>query len=727
MPDTTSAPRGRRSLVFKVGLGVVALSLVAVGVVALTWRVAQHNLAQLADEQRKALEDIVASNRRQLRSIKSSNTAAMARARQVSRQIVKDTLRRSALSAAQVAEAFIAKRRAGNRGGRAPSAAAALAKNAELINYVRRTRIGRAGYTFIFDHERGAAGKILIHQIAEVEGKTLGKEYPALSKALLERRWFDKVRSAKPGTLLIGNRLAMMITLPERELPNVFVVTPLRDTKLTFVAATDLGGTLNSVLGDMRGVLKDIARVSETSHQKIARETRKLPQRLNAQIERFWGRLAWVLLPALLVALALGWVIISYFRRALVQPVRDLSALAQNIRHGRYDERAEVRETGDELDMLARSFNAMLDRIVGLIQSDESKQRLERDVMSLLELVSSASSGDLTVRGRVTSAEMGSVTDALNHMLESIGKLVLQVRRAGAEVTSSAERILGSSEAMASGAAQQAAVLDSVERKIRALGERALEITQIVELIDEIAAQTNMLALNAAIEASRAGVQGKGFAVVADEVRKLAERSSSATKDIGAFIETIQEATAEAVKAMEEIRVVTRSTADGAVSTTRSADEMVVAADQLGAAIARFKVHRTSAEDLARSLDVRAKEMRQVMGPVIELAGVALASGPEARDAATRLLDEVGQMLKTALPASRSGSGMRAYPDDEESEGGAAAGNGDGGAAAAAKGKDESAAKVQAQADADGKSSASGAKGVGEEHETGPVDARSER
>jgi len=98
--------------------------------------------------------------------------------------------------------------------------------------------------------------------------------------------------------------------------------------------------------------------------------------------------------------------------------------------------------------------------------------------------------------------------------------------------------------------------IQDTSKRIKRLGESSQEIGNIVELINDIAEQTNILALNASIQASMAGDAGRGFAVVADEVQRLAERAAAATKQIEVLVRTIQTDTNEAVVSME------RSTTD---------------------------------------------------------------------------------------------------------------------------------------------------------------------
>jgi len=261
-------------------------------------------------------------------------------------------------------------------------------------------------------------------------------------------------------------------------------------------------------------------------------------------------RLSWAWGLVLAFGSLLMMFIAQQFRRRVMAPIRHLTEVAERVRSGDLQRRAQV-STGDELETLGQSYNAMLDQLGQLIAGEEQKQRLEGNILKLLEAVSRASEGDLTARGEVTPDELGSVVDAFNHMLESIGRLVGAVRSGGVEVSRSADAILRASERMAQGAARQAQAIDGVSRKIKALGQRSLEITRIVELVDDIAAQTNLLALNSAIEASKAGEGGKGFAVVAEEVRKLAERSGTAAREIEGLILRTQDAVTGGVQSVD--------------------------------------------------------------------------------------------------------------------------------------------------------------------------------
>lgn len=204
----------------------------------------------------------------------------------------------------------------------------------------------------------------------------------------------------------------------------------------------------------------------------------------------------------------------------------------------------------DELGIIARSFNKMAEELSSLI----SQTRLSADhvnkacvaVTGMTDQVS-ASSQTQTDQAAIAAQSISQLNEIVKEVASKANKAVATAEEAS-QVSNEGQRIVGNSVAGINAVART--IVESA-KTIEALGQQSEEIGKILQVIRDIAEQTNLLALNAAIEAARAGEQGRGFAVVADEVRKLAERTSGATTEISAIITAIQNGTLEAVNAMK--------------------------------------------------------------------------------------------------------------------------------------------------------------------------------
>jgi len=546
---------------------------------------------------------------------------------------------------------------------------------------LEEARIGPSSDNLILIHEPdvwGPKGTILKKGrdivALHLDDQVVGQDLTAIRRPwannllnlMVSKGWKDLLRarrakSALPGptrlfrgqTFETGKPTTGSKNAPTQDYWLVTYIGRINGKAWSLAARTSLRGPvqvlLSSVLDEFGNVSSSLENVGP-SLDRLAEASSAVSSTFEQSIKSFRRYLNIAIVGLLVLGAALVLLTTMFFRRSFLNPITHLTVVAQKIRDGAYDARCDVRSE-DELHILAQTINEMLNRIVGLIQSEEDKLRLQRDIVNLLEIVSSASEGDLTERGEVTPDELGSITDAFNHMLESIGHLVVEVHKSAVNVHHAAEAIVVTSKEMASDASRQTKALEGITRKLRDLGERSMEINQIVERIDEIAAQTNMLALNAAIEASRAGEHGKGFAVVADEVRKLAARSSSLTKDIGAFMEIIQDATSDAIGSMEAVRDVTTSTARRAQDYRQEAVRLGTASQALNRAISRFKVRPTSVESIDKVVEQSKTRFDKSIEDLADaLHALEISQGPKGRHEAEHLLSSIRKELAERLP-----------------------------------------------------------------------------
>lgn len=285
----------------------------------------------------------------------------------------------------------------------------------------------------------------------------------------------------------------------------------------------------------------------------------------------------------LAVALAVG-ITRSVTRQLGGEPVQAV-AITRRIAQG--DLRADIElRTGDRDSMLA-SVGEMQDalrRMVGEIRGKASQlQGAATELSATSRKVMAGTSLQAEAAGAM-AASVEQITVSISQVKdhsEAALKVTCAAGEASEEGNLAVQTIVGEMREIAGSASELTGI-------IQTLGNHSGQISKFVQVIQEIANQTNLLALNAAIEAARAGEQGRGFAVVADEVRKLAERTTQGTHEIAQIVSNIQEGTAHAVSHTEKWA--------GRVS------EGVVKAQHAGSCMERIRAEAAQVVDTVREI-----------------------------------------------------------------------------------------------------------------------------
>jgi methyl-accepting chemotaxis protein len=311
----------------------------------------------------------------------------------------------------------------------------------------------------------------------------------------------------------------------------------------------------------------------------------------------------------------------------------------------------------DALRNVGRLVSSAMEKVDQQARIDQAKKDLEAKVNQLMKVARAAAAGDLTVEVGVRGDDdMGRLGEALATMIGELKNVIGQIMESASQFAEGSRVVAESASYLSESAQNQAATVEEMSASIQQLShaiveinhnadaatsladktshlakqggdsvEQAIEamvlikksseqVSDIIQVISEIASQTNLLALNAAIEAARAGEHGLGFAVVADEVRKLAERSSAAAKEITSLIKESTRRVADGAqlseKAGESLARIVQGVHETAASITKIAQatrEQSEASGEVNKAIQNVtsitETNASSSEELSASAE----------------------------------------------------------------------------------------------------------------------------
>lgn len=361
-----------------------------------------------------------------------------------------------------------------------------------------------------------------------------------------------------------------------------------------------------------------------------------------------------------------------WFARSISNPLKRTTVYAQNVAEGNLNAELTV-TSSDETGVLAKNLHIMVDKLKqmiiesdeksasaiqsatrateaqllaeeAIVRADKSKAEGLKEAASRLEsIVDIINDVSNNVSERISHASEGSrtqmmrVSDASTSMDEMVATTV-EIARNASTASKTADVAKHHAESGANAVNSVISGIDKVQKQsmvlkndMVTLGKYSDEANKIINVIDDIADQTNLLALNAAIEAARAGEAGRGFAVVADEVRKLAEKTMKATKEVDDAINAIQDGTKKNIESADKaviiINDVTSMAQKAGVSLADIVTHIDVAADQVRSIATASEQQSSTFSEISGTIDdinkissQTARDMEETADETVQLA-----------------------------------------------------------------------------------------------------------
>jgi len=459
---------------------------------------------------------------------------------------------------------------------------------------------------------------LVMYQAADEQNpdrlKTLHEKFTQLRKDFEERRdyWQKNLPDGQMKELITRTSAAPAIAFYERAEKDFFPALASRDFAKAKVIMADLKKDYELHRQAVDQLVK-IADEESRSHEKLAAST----------ISREMILLIVVLLMTISAAAVFAYLVARNLISQIGGEPADIAAVARKVAEG------DLTVQMDRSGKMSGIYASMAEMVAGL-------RNLVQSINSNSETIAAASeqlSASADEMSRGVSQQSGR-TSQIATSADEMSQTVIDIAQSASGIASEASGT-GSLAKGGKGIVDQsvveseaiAAVVEKSSEKIINLSDQSKKIGDILNVIKDIADQTNLLALNAAIEAARAGEQGRGFAVVADEVRKLAERTSTATSEVANIITAIQ----------NEIR----SASDSMGETTRKVRKGVELAGRAGSAL----------EEIVQSVDSLQDKVRHIASATEEMSTTSESISSDIQDIA-RVSDETSSNSRQIAQSS---------------------------------------------------------------------------